>query len=132
VIVTTFTARLIGACAIVGFIVGALVPHAWAQEIWTGALRQQTTESEEEEPQRRPSALVRLPALGPTLAPTYPGLSNYPLELLGLLMSPLERRDVNLLPTLAISEEFNDNIFLNNDRKRYASSPALLPASWRW
>jgi hypothetical protein len=127
VIVTTFTARLIGVCAIVGFIVGALVPHAWAQETRTGALRQQTTESEEEEPQRRPSALVRLPALGPTLAPTYPGLSNYPLELLGLLMSPLERRDVNLLPTLAISEEFNDNIFLNNDRKRYDFITSFTP-----
>ena len=45
-------------------------------------MRQQTTESEDEEPTRRPSVLLRLPALGPTLAPTYPGVSTYPLELL--------------------------------------------------
>ena len=33
-------------------------------------------------------------------------------------MSPLERREINLLPAFAISEEFNDNVFVNNDNKR--------------
>ena len=126
-IVTTSTARLIRACTIVGIILGVIAPHAWAQETRPGAMRQQTTEPEEEEAARRPSALLRIPALGPTLAPSYPGLSNYPLELLGLLMSPLERRDVNLVPTISISEEFNDNIFLNNERKRYDFITTFTP-----
>src|SRR6185369_4635758 len=127
VILTTLTARLIGACALVGIILSLIAPHAWAQEPRPGAMRQQTTATEEEEPTSRSPVLVRIPALGPTLAPSYPGLSNYPLELLGLLMSPLERRDVNVLPTISISEEFNDNIFLNNANKRYDFITTFTP-----
>ena len=82
-----------------------------------GAVLQPT--QPEEEGDFRSSPLLRIQTLGPALAPTYPGLATYPLELLGLLMSPLERREINLVPTLSISEEYNDNIFLNNDSKRY-------------
>jgi len=66
--------------------------------------------------------------IGPTLAPSYPALSNYPLELLGLLMAPLERREVNLLPAFAISEEFTDNIFLNNANKQYEFITGFTPS----
>jgi hypothetical protein len=127
VILTTLTARLIGACTVVGIILSVVAPHAWGQEVRPGAMRQQTTSAEEEEPASRTPVLLRIPALGPTLLPSYPGLSNYPLELIGLLMSPLERRDVNLVPTISISEEFNDNIFLNNANKQYDFITTFTP-----
>jgi hypothetical protein len=127
VILTTLTARLVGACTVVGIILSVVAPHAWGQEVRPGAMRQQTTSAEEEEPASRTPVLLRIPALGPTLLPSYPGLSNYPLELIGLLMSPLERRDVNLVPTISISEEFNDNIFLNNANKQYDFITTFTP-----
>src|SRR5207253_6436714 len=99
-----------------------------AQQLPPSGLRQQAPEPEEEETERRGSPLLRIPILGPTLAPTFPALSGYPLELLGLLMSPLERREVNLLPAIAISEEFTDNIFLNNNNKRYDFITCFTPA----
>jgi len=109
------------------------VPHAWAQQPLPqqpppSVLRQPTPEPEEEEGERRGSPLLRIPVIGPTLAPSYPALSIYPLELLGLLMSPLERREVNLLPAFSISEEFNDNIFLNNDNRRYDFITGFTPS----
>jgi len=111
----------------------AWAPHAWAQEQepwprqqpWPGVVQQQ---QQEEEGEFRISPLLRLQTLGPAVAPAYPGLSTYPLELLGLLMSPLERREVNLLPTIAVSEEFTDNIFLNNNNKRYDFITSFTPA----
>ena len=112
------TTQVIRAFVILGLILCVMAPHAWAQQPPPSGLRQQAPEPEEEETERRGSPLLRIPILGPTLAPTFPALSGYPLELLGLLMSPLERREVNLLPAIAISEEFTDNIFLNNDNKR--------------
>ena len=42
-------------------------------------------------------------------------------------MSPLERRDLNLMPTIAISEEFNDNISLNNAGKQYDFITGFTP-----
>src|SRR5690242_13015144 len=113
---------------ILGVILGVGTSYAWGQQVLPPVLRQQTPPPEEEY-STRPSALLRIPALGPTLAPAYPGLSNYPLELLGLLMSPLERRDLNLMPTIAISEEFNDNLFLNNNRKEYDFITGFTPRS---
>ena len=126
------TSRATIACAILGFVVSA-VPHVWAQQPPPqqpppSVLRQPAAEPEEEEGERRGSPLLRIPVIGPTLAPSYPALSIYPLELLGLLMSPLERREVNLLPAFAISEEFNDNIFLNNDNKRYDFITGFTPS----
>jgi hypothetical protein len=108
-------------------VLGVGASYAWGQQALPPLLRQQTAAPEEEDLETRPSALLRIPALGPTLAPAYPGLSNYPLELLSLLMSPLERRDLNLMPTIAISEEFNDNIFVNNDRKQYDFITGFTP-----
>ena len=113
------------AFAILGLALCLTAPHAWAQgaapqpfQPFRGGAVLQPTQPEEEG-DFRSSPLLRIQTLGPALAPTYPGLATYPLELLGLLMSPLERREINLVPTLSISEEYNDNIFLNTDSKRY-------------
>ena len=108
-------------------------PHAWAQQPQPtpppSVFRQQRPEPEEEEStEQRGSPLLRIPIVGPTLAPSFPALSGYPLELLGLLMAPLERREVNLIPAFAITEEFNDNFFLNNDNKRYEFITGLTPS----
>jgi len=111
---------------ILGVILGVGTSYAWGQQALPPVLRQQTPPPEEDF-STRPSALLRVPALGPTLAPAYPGLSNYPLELLSLLMSPLERRDLNVMPTIAISEEFNDNIFVNNNNKQYDFITGFTP-----
>jgi hypothetical protein len=124
---------VIRACAILGLALCATAPHAWAQQPQPtpppSVLRQQPPEPEEEEStEQRGSPLLRIPVIGPTLAPSFPALSGYPLELLGLLMAPLERREVNLIPAFAITEEFNDNFFLNNDNKRYEFITGLTPS----
>ena len=126
---------LFGACAMLVFAICLTAPSSWAQEPRPGTvqpppspLRQQPAESEEEETGRRQSPLLRVPTLGSTLGSNYPGLANYPLELFGLLMAPLERREINLVPAFAIGEEFNDNIFMNNDRKRYDFITSFTPS----
>src|SRR5213594_4231946 len=105
-----------------------MASHAWAQQPPPSALRQQQPQPEEESTEQRGSPLLRIPVIGPTLAPSFPALSNYPLELLGLLMSPLERREVNLVPALAISEEFTDNFFLNNANKQSEFITGFTPS----
>ena len=119
---------MIRPCAILGLALCVMASHAWAQQPPPSALRQQQPQPEEESTEQRGSPLLRIPVIGPTLAPSFPALSGYPLELLGLLMSPLERREVNLLPAFAISEEFTDNIFLNNNNKRYEFITGFTPS----
>ena len=124
---------MIRACAILGLALLVTAPHAWAQPPQPtppppSVLRQQAPEPDEEESTQRGSPLLRIPIIGPTLAPSFPALSNYPLELLGLLMSPLERREVNLTPAFAITEEYNDNVFLNNANKQYDFITGLSPS----
>ena len=122
---------ILRACTILGLAFCLIAPHAWAQAPQaprTGAATQRPSEPEEEETERRGSPLLRIPILGPTLAPTYPALSIYPLELLGLLMSPLERREVNLVPAFAISEEFTDNFSLNNANKQSEFITGFTPS----
>src|SRR5262249_34780179 len=115
-------------------LVVSVVPRAWAQQPPPqpppSVLRQPAPEPEEsaEESERRGPVLLRIPTVGPTLAPTFPGLNSYPLELIGLLMAPLERREVNVLPAFAISEEFNDNIFLNNNNKQWDFITGFTPS----
>src|SRR5215831_19278381 len=121
------TSRATIACAMIGLAV-SVAPCAWAQQPPPSVLRQPAPEPEEEEPSRRESPLLRIPVLGPTLAPSFPALSNYPIELIGLLMAPLERREVNVLPAIAISEEFNDNIFLNNTNKQWDFITGFTPS----
>src|SRR5437899_3170130 len=48
-----------------------------------------------------------------------PPVGAYPLELLGLLAPPAQRGPVTLTPSISVSEEYNDNLFFNNqDRQR--------------
>lgn len=105
-----------------------MASHAWGQLPLPGAPRLQPSEPEGEEVEPRPSPLLRIPALAQTMGPTFPGLGNYPLELLGLLMSPLERREFQVLPSIAVSGEFNDNIFMNNDNRRWEYITGFTPA----
>jgi len=119
---------VIRACAILGLTLCVMAPHAWAQQPPPSALTPPAPEPEEESTEQRGSPLLRIPVVGPTLAPSYPALSSYPLELLGLLMAPLERREVNLLPAFAISEEFNDNFFLNNANKQSEFITGFTPS----
>jgi hypothetical protein len=132
VIATASVARLIGLCAILSLALAVAAPDGWAQVAPPGQLqapgpiRKDVTPEDEPVTQRQP-LLLRLPSLGPTLAPDYPGLSSYPLEFLQLLMRPLEPRDLNLLPTFAISEGFSDNIFLNNNNKQYDFITSFTP-----
>jgi hypothetical protein len=128
-------AGLLGACATLVFAVCLTAPASWAQQPPPSPVqqppspvRQQRAESDDDETPRRQSPLLRIPNLGSTLGSTYPGLANYPLELFGLLMAPLERREINLVPAFAIGEEFNDNIFMNNDRKRYDFITSFTPS----
>jgi hypothetical protein len=125
--------RLLRACAFLGLVVCAAASHVWGQESRPSSARQHPSEPEEGQEARRSSPLLRIPALGTTLGQTYPVLSGYPLELLGLLMAPLERREVNLVPSLAIAEEFTDNIFMNNANKQSEFITSFTPAlcSWR-
>src|SRR2546426_3898357 len=60
----------------------------------------------------------------PPVTEPAPGLQRapvgaYPLELLGLLAPPAQRGPVTLTPSISVSEEYNDNLFFNNqDRQR--------------
>src|SRR5437016_6640718 len=60
----------------------------------------------------------------PSVTEPAPGLQRppvgaYPLELLGLLAPPAQRGPVTLTPSISVSEEYNDNLFFNNqDRQR--------------
>jgi hypothetical protein len=113
---------------LLGLVLCAPAPPAWSQESRPDAARERTAEPEEEAPERRPSPLMRIPALAQSMGSSFPGLGNYPLELLGLLMAPVQRREANLLPTMAFSEEFDDNIFMDNSRKRWELITGLTPA----
>jgi hypothetical protein len=50
----------------------------------------------------------------PVLTTPGPPIASYPLELLGLLATPTQRSPVIIMPSISISEEYNDNIFLDN------------------
>src|SRR2546430_8673459 len=66
-------------------------------------------------PKPTPPPLFTVPAPGLQRPP----VGAYPLELLGLLAPPAQRGPVTLTPSISASEEYNDNLFLNNqDRQR--------------
>jgi hypothetical protein len=57
-------------------------------------------------------------------------IGSYPLELLGLLSPSAPRGPFTLLPSIAVSEEYNDNLFLDNRNRQSdfitGASPALM------
>jgi hypothetical protein len=55
-------------------------------------------------------------------------MTSYPLELLGLLAPAAQRAPVSLLPSIAVSEEYNDNLFLDNRNRQSDFITGLSPA----
>jgi hypothetical protein len=109
--------------AIVGIGISVMAHHAWGQESRPGDTRDQPAESDEQE---RLSPLLRSPSEGGV--PTYPNLTSYPVELLGLLAPPGVRGPFTLLPAIAVSEEYNDNLSLDNQNKQWDFITSLSPA----
>jgi hypothetical protein len=54
-------------------------------------------------------------------------LSTYPVELLGLL-GPAKRGPLTLTPSIAVSEEYNDNIFSSNENRQSDFITEFSPA----
>src|SRR6267142_5162420 len=57
-----------------------------------------------------------------------PPITAYPAELLGLLAPPAERGPLTLRPSIAVSEEFNDNVRLNNQTRQWDVITRFSPA----
>jgi len=57
-----------------------------------------------------------------------PSIAAYPLELLGLLAPPARRRPVTLTPSIAISEEYNDNVNLDHQNRVWDFITNFSPA----
>jgi hypothetical protein len=94
---------------------------ATAQQPPAGSGSRQGTTSQPER-STRDSEPLQLPAtLG---AP----ITTYPLELLGLLATPTQRSPIIFTPSIAVSEEYNDNIFLDNRNKQSDFITGFSPA----
>jgi hypothetical protein len=85
---------------------------AWAQETPPGAVVAEPSRKTAEPPPAPPSVPI----------------GAYPLELLGLLAPPAERGPVTLTPSISISEEFNDNIFSDNQNRQWDFITSFSPA----
>jgi hypothetical protein len=72
-------------------------------------------------PQQQPPGPERPPLVTPV-----PSTSAYPLELFGMLAPPLG--GTTLVPSLAISEEWVDNVFLSNSNKQSDFITIFTPA----
>jgi hypothetical protein len=94
---------------------------ATAQQPPAGSGSRQGTAPQTERPTRESEPLPSL---------TTPGLpfTAYPLELLGLFATPTQRSPVVIVPSLSVSEEFNDNIFLDNSIKQSDFITGFSPA----
>ena len=86
----------------VGIAICVIAPHAWSQETPPPEARDQPP------------------------APTT--VQAYPLELLGLLAPPAQLRPVTLTPSIAFSEEYNDNLFLDNRTRQWDLITGFSPA----
>lgn len=87
--------------------------HAWGQETPVGARRGQ------------PGLPGGEP--GPIFPSPGPAIASYPLELLGLLAPSAQRGPITLLPSIAVSEEYNDNVFLNNQNRQWDFITGVSP-----
>lgn len=98
---------------IVGITLCLMASHAWGQETPSrGAGTQPATTTTEASSPAFPS----------------PPIASYPLELLGLLAPSAQRGPVTLTPSIAVSEEYNDNIFLNNQTRQSDFITSFGPA----
>jgi len=85
---------------VIGIAVGLIASHAGSQEPSAPATKEQPT----------PPAVEAPPTLPAPAAP----IATYPLELLGLLGPPARRGPLTLTPSIAVSEEYNDNVHGDN------------------
>src|SRR5437899_10117650 len=91
-----------------------MASHAWGQEPPRGGARDQ------------PPAPTTGPA--PTAPSPGPPPSAYPLELFGLLAPPAQRGPVTLTPSISVSEEYNDNLFVDNRNRQWDLITGFSPA----
>ncbi len=63
----------------------------------------------------------------PALWDSGPPITAYPAELLGLLAPPAERGPITLRPSIALSEEYNDNVRLNNRTRQWDVITRISP-----
>jgi hypothetical protein len=94
--------------------------------VGSGAWAQETRPAEEPAPRQdtQPRGITDLP--NTNLPNTGASVTRYPLELLGLLEP--QRGGVTLIPSLAISEEYNDNVRVDNANKEWDLITSLTPA----
>ena len=96
--------------------------HAWGQERPPG-----DTRKDDAPPVRAPSPALPLPGpLIPSATTLGPPLAAFPLELLGLMVP--QRGGFTLTPSIAVSEEYNDNILLDNSDRQADFITYLSPA----
>lgn len=100
---------------VLGLAIAFAVTHAWGQE---------------------PAARRTVPGLWPAAGGTSPGvlqesgprITAYPAELLGLLAPPAERGPITLRPSISLSEEYNDNVSLDNRARQSDFITRFSPA----
>jgi hypothetical protein len=92
----------------------------------SGVWAQETRPAEEPTPRQdtQPRGITDLP--NTNLPNTGASVSRYPLELMGLLEP--QRGGVTLIPSIAISEEYNDNVRVDNANKEWDLITSLSPA----
>jgi hypothetical protein len=99
--------------AIVGSAICLLAPHAWSQE------------PRPRGPREEPPAPISGPP--PTAPSPAPPVAAYPLEMLGLLAPSGPRAPFTLTPSIAVSEEYNDNLFLDNRNRQWELITGFSP-----
>ena len=106
--------RRVGTGAVVGIVVGLIASHAASQEPSPSGTKDQP-----------PPPVTGAP---PTLPTQGPPMASYPLQLLGLLGPPAQRGPLTLMPSISVSEEYNDNVFSNNLNRRSDFITEFSPA----
>jgi len=94
--------RRVGTGAVVGIVVGLIASHAWSQEPTPSGTKDQPP----------------VPGAPPTLQSPGQPMASYPLTLLGLLGPPAQRGPVTVMPSIAVSEEYNDNVNSDNQNRQ--------------
>ena len=112
--------RRVSMGAVVGIILGLITSHAASQEPSPSTTKDQPP----------PTATPAPPAPAPGLP-----IVSYPVQLLGLLAPPAQRGPLTLLPSIGVSEEYNDNVHSDN-RNRESDfitnfSPAITLSVYR-
>jgi hypothetical protein len=98
---------------VLGIVLCLMVSPAWGQ--------QAPTRGGDAPPQTPATESSSIPETSAT------AIANYPLELLGLLAPP-QKGQVSLTPSISISEEYNDNIFTNNQDRQWDFITTISPS----